>query len=101
MRNLRGLCLLFLPLVALQLLASDGSNSTGADASRMPATANTDGAGSATTTEDLKKLRQQIAKQQEEIKRLQQSVEEQEKALDRAVAAITARPAAAPVSTVN
>jgi hypothetical protein len=104
----RGLSLLCLPLLALQLLAADGpvpkaaaDSAATAAAAAPPATSDS----GAATVDDLKKLRDQIAKQQEEIKRLQQSVEEQQKALDRAVAAVSAAPAptpvGAPAKTVN
>src|SRR5579863_3679812 len=99
MSKIRGLSLLCLPLLVLQLLAADGPIPKAAADSATPPAATSD--SGAATVDNLKKLSEQIAKQQEEIKRLQQSVEEQQKALDRAFAAVSAAPAAAPVATVN
>jgi len=104
MTKTRSLSLLCLPLLALQLIGADGPASTPA----ADATSTSGGAaassGSGPSTDDLQKLREQIAKQQDEIKKLQQSVEEQQKALDRALSAVTVGAApttAQPAGTVN
>lgn len=95
-RKVRLLCL---PLLALQALASDGPPASPSAGSAPPgASAN---AASSPGIDEIRQLRDQIAKQQEEIKRLQQAVDEQQKALDKAVTALTPAPAAAPVTTAN
>lgn len=103
MTNNRSLSLLCVPLLALQLMGADGPASVPAADTTSTSSGAAASSGSATSTDDLQKLREQIAKQQEEIKKLQQSVDAQQKALDKAVAAVTAAAAAPvqPVATVN
>ena len=92
------LCLLAVQLWGAEPPNAAATGSPDPSAAAAPAASPALGASASTNADDLKQLRERIAKQEEEIKRLQQSVEEQRALLEKAVQSL---PAAGTANTVN
>ncbi len=101
----RSLSILCLSVLTAQLWGAEGPNAApsgspdpSAPAASSAASPAANASSSGVSSDDLKQLRERIAKQEQEIKRLQESVEEQRGLLEKAVQAL---PPPGSANTVN